>query len=910
MMAGADGWPLQKVQARMQEAVESKRCVLFSTGRMNPVHLGVVHMFERAKARLEKLGWDVVGGFVSPTHGDYLTRSAIHYPAGDASAVVFNSQVRLQCVELTVADSDWIDVGRWECQQLTFVDFPQVCDALVQHLAAHGLGDVEVMYLCGLDHFERSCAKGVKRGRLAGGGCHPVVVVSRDGGRVPRERDGLVCVQSEGSTLEEISSTDIRRHVYGTGVSIDGLVHKDVAELIAKELGPHTVGGALHRLASSKTGDWSVHEKVSRVLEIPAPPIEDDRLHKAVLLLDEDRVRELLKSGLDPSAAVKSYAPLDLLADKARDGGNDHHAQACVRICDALLEAGAYAGDWRLWNHVRKGSVGTLKRILDELQTRGQLEAVLAQADSNGQTALHCAVPNGEPRKLSLLLDYGAQKSLLNNRRQTAYMLATECMQKRRAMGQHQREHTWNSSALPSEAETVQRTQQRVHDMLAPSSPAELRELVRAMVTEAAGDAAGDDGSYFKRLDRIGAVDALFSFRGSAATPGSPPGSPPADGRPESPTHTEVDELLRWIYLEAIRPLRKKNADERSTRAERDLLRALLRITRGGTAWDHASDPRRSYRADFDADSDTCQSAFSRASTLQYSKMVSEESLADVLIGAPRMRFQRCGDHPESAEDAPLSWALLRAELQQPATPEAALRMLRASDIVKDMLELRRLVRTGGHNLLTVDSKDRFHSPTAFAQNAAALVLCAVGRAADEPFQAKMRELLTGWGLPPTLVKAAPVKTSRRIFAKAESEYGGQGKRLKDAILRVVDVVRCSVRARTPSELALIVRGLRELSMADGITVVREKNLYSSEHAESGGFRDAKFNLLMQHPDGGAFCNLFERVYGEVQVIYQPFLELKKLMHIEYAIQRGDYDVRQPGSPTSPLSHRMSFSTQ
>ena len=48
--------------------------MLLSTGALNPVHLGHVAMFDRARDALESQhGFEVVGGFLSPSHDTYLS---------------------------------------------------------------------------------------------------------------------------------------------------------------------------------------------------------------------------------------------------------------------------------------------------------------------------------------------------------------------------------------------------------------------------------------------------------------------------------------------------------------------------------------------------------------------------------------------------------------------------------------------------------------------------------------------------------------------------------------------------------------------------------------------------------------------------------------------------------------------
>jgi hypothetical protein len=62
-------WPLDKISSTVDGR---PRIVLLSTGALNPVHLGHVSAMERAREYLNYAGYNVVGGFMSPTHDDYV----------------------------------------------------------------------------------------------------------------------------------------------------------------------------------------------------------------------------------------------------------------------------------------------------------------------------------------------------------------------------------------------------------------------------------------------------------------------------------------------------------------------------------------------------------------------------------------------------------------------------------------------------------------------------------------------------------------------------------------------------------------------------------------------------------------------------------------------------------------------
>ena len=73
-MSSTEHWPVDKIAGNLARAPRGRRCVLLTTGALNPIHRGHVAMFDRARDALEaEYGLDVVGGFLSPSHDTYLS---------------------------------------------------------------------------------------------------------------------------------------------------------------------------------------------------------------------------------------------------------------------------------------------------------------------------------------------------------------------------------------------------------------------------------------------------------------------------------------------------------------------------------------------------------------------------------------------------------------------------------------------------------------------------------------------------------------------------------------------------------------------------------------------------------------------------------------------------------------------
>ena len=144
-------WPDAKFRRRLAEATgpsqagqagqaggsggERKRyCVVLSTGAMNPLHRGHVHMLEAAKACLESQPpvtdsttgtadtWKVLAGWISPSHQLYVGPKC-----QKLGTICLPAEDRVALVQAACRESEWLSVGRWETSQTGYwPDFPEV----------------------------------------------------------------------------------------------------------------------------------------------------------------------------------------------------------------------------------------------------------------------------------------------------------------------------------------------------------------------------------------------------------------------------------------------------------------------------------------------------------------------------------------------------------------------------------------------------------------------------------------------------------------------------------------------------------------------------------------------------------------------------------------------------------------
>jgi len=87
----------------------------------------------------------VVAGYISPSHDEYVERKL-----GDD---YIPAKHRLKMCKLSLADSAWISLSKWEAMQPCFVNFPEVINYHATFLRDKFPNhDLLLLYLCGVDH--------------------------------------------------------------------------------------------------------------------------------------------------------------------------------------------------------------------------------------------------------------------------------------------------------------------------------------------------------------------------------------------------------------------------------------------------------------------------------------------------------------------------------------------------------------------------------------------------------------------------------------------------------------------------------------------------------------------------------------------------------------------------------------
>lgn len=120
--------------------------VILSTGGFCPIHDGHLYMMEEAKKILEINGYDVVGGYFSPSHDNYVLNKP---------NVSISSSHRIYNCQKAVINSDWIMIDPFEANYIkTYVNFTEIINRLELYLRKYVNKKIKVAYVFGADNAE------------------------------------------------------------------------------------------------------------------------------------------------------------------------------------------------------------------------------------------------------------------------------------------------------------------------------------------------------------------------------------------------------------------------------------------------------------------------------------------------------------------------------------------------------------------------------------------------------------------------------------------------------------------------------------------------------------------------------------------------------------------------------------
>jgi len=206
-------WPWDKLEERFKTQMPSGKIptVMVTSGHLSPSHRGHVLMLRQAEDRLKRLGYEVLGGWLSPSHD-----LAVLADAKARGVPELRHEFRLHLAELSVKSDSFISVGSWEAGQGKVVTDQEVCMSLyeaVNNKFGHMFPQekIRVFCVCGCDHMAA-----FKLNRGLGSSQMGVVVVPREGtDEILLEKPNSLFYVAESTPGEvaALSSTKLRQAI-------------------------------------------------------------------------------------------------------------------------------------------------------------------------------------------------------------------------------------------------------------------------------------------------------------------------------------------------------------------------------------------------------------------------------------------------------------------------------------------------------------------------------------------------------------------------------------------------------------------------------------------------------------------------------------------------------------------------
>lgn len=372
--------PVFWARERLKGSESRPLAVLVTTGALCPVHPGHLALMEHARKALQAKGYAVLGGYLSPSHDEYVM--------GKCGQTVPPASHRAHLCQQAVSGSDWLMVDEWEALHTSAaLNFSLVLERLQNYLNRHlQCGrPVRVFYVFGSDNarfalsfLQRGQAVCVERpgyrDRLERYADHPLI---RGNPRVLFVRD---------VTLPDVASTQVRKgdfellapNVRALWEDWHGPGKDRSARLFLRDEGAWSVQhwGPLEAAYGRFTGEVArAVEESFRQAQLPDPPTP---LQLSLLSLTQQRQEALNRFGAEHILSLDPCLP----------GVANLGVSRCFELCADNIRPGLVArpGWPPLEEQLASIPPGTYSLVDDDIATGHTMQAVLARLPE------HCRV--------------------------------------------------------------------------------------------------------------------------------------------------------------------------------------------------------------------------------------------------------------------------------------------------------------------------------------------------------------------------------------------------------------------------------------------------------------------------------------------------------------------------------------
>lgn len=138
--------PISPISERISKS--KNPCVLLTTGSFCPIHQGHIEMMFAAREGVEEAGYDVLGGYISPGHDEYINLKVKE----QAIPIHHRLQMIQDLIERNNA-ADWLMPDAWEgVFNVVAVNFTDVVYRLEMYLEGLYGQKIPVFFVCGGDN--------------------------------------------------------------------------------------------------------------------------------------------------------------------------------------------------------------------------------------------------------------------------------------------------------------------------------------------------------------------------------------------------------------------------------------------------------------------------------------------------------------------------------------------------------------------------------------------------------------------------------------------------------------------------------------------------------------------------------------------------------------------------------------
>jgi len=140
--------PIYKIKNNYKKKHKNKFAILLTTGAFSPIHKGHIIFMEAAKKELETRGFDVLGGYFSPSHSDYVRMK----DGGLAGSHLYK---RMMFCRLAVKNSNWLMIDPWEAEYVSCpITYTMVYDRMIKYIKYRfpDLKKIKIFFVVGSDN--------------------------------------------------------------------------------------------------------------------------------------------------------------------------------------------------------------------------------------------------------------------------------------------------------------------------------------------------------------------------------------------------------------------------------------------------------------------------------------------------------------------------------------------------------------------------------------------------------------------------------------------------------------------------------------------------------------------------------------------------------------------------------------